>query len=68
MTAGGVSAIAAGLTLVVSGACLGVFFSTEREAWGRANDATTALFALLMIPAVVAVYERYAVAFVGVVA
>ncbi len=60
MTAAGMSAIAAGVTLVVSGACLGVFFSTEREAWGRANDATTALFGLLMIPAVVAVYVRYA--------
>lgn len=45
---------------MVAVACLVLFFMTEREAWGRANDATTALFALLMIPAMFEVYERYA--------
>ena len=49
----GVSAVAAGIVFVISGACLAVFFSTDIEAWGRANDATIALFAVLMIPVVV---------------
>jgi hypothetical protein len=53
MTATGMATVAAGVTILVSGACLVVFFATEREGWGRANDATTAAFAVLMIPAVV---------------
>lgn len=47
--------MAAGISLLVSGACFGVFMSTQRESWGRANDAMTALFAMLMIPAAYAV-------------
>ena len=52
MTGAGVSTVAAGLALAISGACLAIFFMTDREAWGRANDATIALFAVLMLPAV----------------
>jgi hypothetical protein len=60
MTFAGVSAVAAGIAFLVSGACIAVFFATEHDAWGRANDATIALFAALMIPPVVEIYERYA--------
>ena len=55
----GVSAVAAGIVFVISGACIVVFFSTDKEAWGRANDATIALFAALMIPPAIEIYERY---------
>jgi len=58
----GAATVAAGLSLAISGACLVVFFTTDREAWGRANDATTALFALLMIPAALAVGPPWAAA------
>lgn len=58
----GAATVAAGLSLAISGVCLAVFFTTDREAWGRANDATTALFALLMIPAVLEVGPPYATA------
>ena len=51
--------VLAGITLLVSGACLGVFFSTGRDQWGRANDATTALWALLMTPVAFEIYARY---------
>jgi len=51
--------VVAGVVLLASGVCLGVFFSTEREAWGRTNDATIALWALLMAPAAFEVYLRY---------
>ena len=60
MTLAGVSAVAAGVTLLVSGACLVVFFGAGKDVWGRANDATIALFALLMIPSALELYERYA--------
>lgn len=59
MTLAGISAVAAGVTLLVSGACLVVFFPAGKDVWGRANDATTALFALLMIPPALELYERY---------
>jgi len=52
--------VAAGISFLVSGACIAVFFATEKEAWGRANDATIALFAALMIPPVLEIYQRYA--------
>lgn len=55
----GASAVAAGISFLVSGACIAVFFATEKEAWGRANDATIALFAALMIPPVLEIYELY---------
>ena len=55
----GVATVAAGLVLIASGAFLAVFFSTWKEPWGRANDATIALFAVLMIPAVFGVYDLY---------
>lgn len=45
---------------MVSGACLVVFFGVGKDVWGRANDATLALFALLMIPSALELYERYA--------
>lgn len=54
MTSAGIFAVAAGLALAISGACLAIFM-TDREALGRANDATIALFAVLMIPAVLEV-------------
>jgi len=60
VTFAGVCALAASVTLLVSGICLGVFFASETEAWGRANDATTSLFAILMIPAVLEIHDRYA--------
>jgi hypothetical protein len=53
MSAAAVSAFAAALALLGAGVCLALFFSTQREAWGRANDATTALGALLLIPPVI---------------
>jgi hypothetical protein len=53
MSAAAVSAFAAALALLAAGACLALFFSTEREPWGRANDATTALGAILLIPPVI---------------
>jgi len=55
----GASAVAAGIAFLVSGACIAVFFATEKEAWGRANDATIALVAALMIPPVLEIYELY---------
>jgi hypothetical protein len=55
VSAAGVSALGAAVSLAVSGACLGIFFSTGNEAWGRANDATTALAALLLVAPVAAV-------------
>ena len=60
MPLAGISAVAAGIVFLISGVCLVVFFSTDTEAWGRANDATIALFAALMIPPAVEIYERYA--------
>jgi hypothetical protein len=45
----GASAVAAAVSLLVSGAALAMFFSTQIDRWGRLNDATTALFGLLMI-------------------
>jgi hypothetical protein len=59
MSISGLSAVAAGIVFLVSGACIVVFFATETEAWGRANDATIALFAALMIPPVLEIYQRY---------
>ena len=55
MSAAGAASLGAAVSLVVAGACLGIFFSTGNEAWGRANDATTALAALLLISPVLAV-------------
>ena len=60
MTLAGISAVAAGIVFLISGACIGVFFVSEKDAWGRANDGTIALFAALMIPPAVEIYERYA--------
>jgi hypothetical protein len=58
VSAAGVAALGAAVCLAVSAACLGLFFSTGNEAWGRANDATTALAALLLIAPVAAVPSR----------
>lgn len=55
------SAVAAAIALCVSAACLVFFFATQKDSWGRANDATTALFAALMIPPALELYGRYAV-------
>jgi len=51
----GIAAIAAAVSLVVSGVCLAIFFSTGKEPWGRANDATTALAAFLLVAPVAVV-------------
>ena len=59
MSLAGLSAVAAGIAFIVSGACLAVFFGTQIDAWGRTNDATIALFAALMMPAVFDIYGRY---------
>lgn len=67
MTGAGASAVVAGLALAISGVCLALFFMTDREAWGRANDAAIALFAVLMIPAVLEVQTPQAAATLGVV-
>jgi len=66
MTTAGTCAVAAGLALAISGVCLALFFMTDREAWGRANDATIALFAVLMIPAVLEVQTPQAAGAFGV--
>ena len=60
MTLAGISAVAAGITLLISGACLVVFFAADKDAWGRANDATSALFALLTIAPALSLAGRYA--------
>lgn len=52
---GGISAIAAGLTAVVAGTLLAAFFATQRDALGRANDAASALMAILLVPPALAV-------------
>lgn len=54
----GISAVAAGALLLVSGLCLAVFFRTNDDRWGRANDTTTALFAIAMVTPVVEVRRR----------
>jgi hypothetical protein len=48
-------AIVAGAVMVASGVFLAAFFATGRDALGRANDATSAVFAILLVPAVLAV-------------
>jgi hypothetical protein len=52
--------ILAGIALLVSGACLAIFFATGSDPWGRANDATVAAWALLMIPSALELSSRYA--------
>jgi hypothetical protein len=52
-------ALTAATALLVSGALLVAFFRSGSEVLGRANDATTALFAGLMIPVTVEVYQRF---------
>lgn len=51
--------VLAGVTLLVSGASLGVFFWTGRDGWGRTNDATITSWALLMTLAAFEIYTRY---------
>lgn len=48
-------AIAAGVVMIVSGLFLAAFFATGRDSLGRANDATSVVFAILLVPAVLAV-------------
>jgi hypothetical protein len=54
-TLAGWCAIAAGIVMIVSGLFLAAFFATGRDALGRANDATSVVFAVLLVPAVLAV-------------
>lgn len=51
----GLSAIAAGVTAIVAGILLAAFFATRRDALGRANDAASALMAVLLVPPAIAV-------------
>lgn len=51
---GGVAAIVAAPVVVLAGVLLGVFFATGRDAWGRANDAASAVFAVLLVPVALA--------------
>jgi len=54
------STVAAGILAAVAGMLLGVFFATGSDAWGRANDAASAAFAVLLVPAALVLYDRYA--------
>jgi hypothetical protein len=57
---GGISAIAAGVTAVVAGILLAAFFATRNQSLGHANDAATAVMAILLMPAALAVLDRFA--------
>lgn len=52
-------AIAGGVFAVVAGVLLAVFFATGREVFGRANDAASAMMAVLLVPAALAVSDLY---------
>ena len=56
----GISAISAGVTAVAAGILLAAFFATRRDAIGRANDAVSALMAILLVPPALAVAGRLA--------
>jgi hypothetical protein len=57
---GGISAIAAGVTAVVAGILLAAFFATRNQTLGHANDAASAVMAILLMPAALAVLNRFA--------
>ncbi len=57
---GGISAIAAGATAVVAGILLAAFFATRNQSLGHANDAASAVMAILLMPAALAVLSRFA--------
>jgi hypothetical protein len=52
---GGISAIAAGVTAILAGILLAAFFATRNQTVGRANDAVSAVMAILLRPAAIAV-------------
>lgn len=54
----GLTAIAAGVTAIAAGLLLAAFFATRRDALGRANDAASALMAVLLVPPALAVAGR----------
>jgi hypothetical protein len=58
MSAAGAATIAAGVLALVSGVLLAIFFATGKVAWGRANDAASAAFALLLVPALITLHGR----------
>jgi hypothetical protein len=58
VTAAGSLAVAAGIVALISGILLGAFFATGREWLGRANDATSALFMVMLIPAALVLGDR----------
>lgn len=60
MSLAGASAIAASVALLTSGVALTLFFSTQIELWGRLNDATSALFGVLMMPPAIELARRAA--------
>jgi len=56
---GAIGGIAGGIVAVISGALLIAFFSTGNDRLGRANDATLAITAVLLLPFAVAVNDRF---------
>ena len=56
----GPSTIGAGVSALIAGILLAVFFATSNVAWGRANDAASVAFSLLLVPAALAMHQRYA--------
>jgi hypothetical protein len=56
----GISAIAAGATAVIAGILLAAFFATRSQSLGHANDAAAAVMAILLMPAALAVLDRFA--------
>jgi hypothetical protein len=56
---GAIGAIGGGITALIAGVLLAAFFATWRESFGRANDGASALMAVLLIPAALAVLGIY---------
>jgi hypothetical protein len=50
--------VTAGIVALVSGILLGAFFTTGKEWLGRANDATSAIFMAMLIPAALVLGDR----------
>ena len=52
------AAILAGVMALVAGVLLAIFFATRIDAWGRANDAASAAFAVLLVPVAIGLHGR----------
>jgi hypothetical protein len=57
---GSFGAIGGGVAAVIAGLLLAAFFATGRESLGHANDAASAVMAILLIPAALSVYGLFA--------